>query len=405
MSGTSHGQGVFGCRGSLGQVATGRLPVTAPRGVFCGLFGSGLIGCLIVGCRPDDSAVEPSSPASSSTERFATQGPSPSEPLPEGMVWLSGGRFTMGSSAAYAFANESPAHSVEVGGFFIDRHSVTNRQYLEFVEQTGYRTVAERPVEWEELKKQLPPGTAKPAEETLQPGSLVFQATEGPVDLRQMSAWWKWTIGANWRQPEGPGSDLEGRWDHPVVHIAWEDAEAYCRWVGKRLPTEAEWEYAARGGLNAKRFAWGDVERPGGEFRCNRWTGDFPYHNDEEDGFYGTAPVGSFPPNDYGLFDMGGNVWNWCSDIYDPGLYARRANRPEACRNPQGPRPEDSIAWLAGDPSPPTAPGVQRRVIRGGSFLCHPGYCESYRPSARRGSTPDTASSHVGFRCVLDGPN
>ncbi|MGA1539438.1 MAG: formylglycine-generating enzyme family protein [Chthoniobacterales bacterium] len=323
---------------------------------------------------------------------------------PSGMVLIPGGDFIMGSDADYAYPNEKPAHRVEVAPFYLDAKPVTNADFAKFVADTGYITVAERPVDWEEMKKQLPPGTPKPPDEVLQPGSLVFQPTAGPVDLRDMGNWWRWTHGASWRHPEGPGSTIEGREDHPVVQVAFEDAQAYARWAGKRLPTEAEWEFAARGGLENQRYAWGAEERPDGKIMANRWTGDFPYRNDGEDGFPGTAPVGTFPANGYGLYDMGGNVWNWCSDLYRADTFARRAGDAQACCDPQGPDTTAGERPMPGDPSPPMVPGAIRRVTKGGSFLCHPEYCESYRPSARRGTEPDTGSSHVGFRCALDAP-
>jgi len=316
----------------------------------------------------------------------------------EGMVRVPGGVFEMGSSAAYSLPNEGPAHSVEVDAFFMDAYAVSNAQFADFVAATGYKTLAERPVDWEELKKQVPPGTPRPPDAMLQPGSLVFQFTKGPVDLTRMDQWWAWTTGADWRHPEGPGSNIEGKDKHPVVQIAWEDAEAFARWAGKRLPTEAEWEFAARGGLHGKRYAWGDEERPGDEIRTNRWTGDFPYLNNAEDGYAGTSPVGVYPPNGYGLYDMGGNVWNWCSDVYHGSAFAA-ADRTGCC-NPKGPALEAMEKPLYGDPSPASVPGALRRVIKGGSYLCAPSYCESYRPSARRGTPPDTSTTHVGFRCV-----
>ncbi len=310
----------------------------------------------------------------------------------------------MGSDADYAFPNERPAHQVEVAPFFLDAKPVSNADFKTFVEATGYKTIAERPVDWEELKKQVPPGTPKPPDEVLAPGSLVFRPTERPVDLRDMSQWWVWTTGASWRHPEGPGSTIKRRESHPVVHVAWEDAAAYAKWAGKRLPTEAEWEFAARGGLENKRYAWGDTENPDGKFMVNRWTGEFPYHNDKKDGFVATSPVGIFPANGYGLFDMGGNVWNWCSDLYRADTFAMRAGDERACCDPRGPLTAENETIIPGDPSPPTVPGAERRVTKGGSFLCHPSYCESYRPSARRGTPPVTGSSHVGFRCAMDAP-
>jgi formylglycine-generating enzyme len=321
-----------------------------------------------------------------------------------GMVLIPAGEFTMGSDADYAMPNEKPAHRVKLSAFLIDKHSVTNTDFEKFVEATGYKTVAERPVDWEEMKKQVPPGTPKPPEEMLRPGSLVFHPTKGPVPLNNMAGWWEWTTGANWRHPEGPGSDLKGRENHPVVQVAWEDAEAYAKWVGKRLPTEAEWEYAARGGLENKRYGWGDEESPDGQWHANRWNGKFPYENTKEDGFEGTAPVGSFPPNAYGLFDMGGNVWNWCADIYHGSAHAEKQAEGGVCCDPKGPVTAAEPRPLPGDPSPADVPGSLRRVMKGGSFLCSPSYCESYRPSARRGTPPDTGSSHAGFRCALSIP-
>ena len=325
-------------------------------------------------------------------------------PPPEGMALIPGGEFLMGSDGPSAYPNERPPHRVRVDAFYMDTHHVTNARFQEFVEATGYITVAEQALDWEEMRKQVPPGTPRPPAEALQPGSLVFRPTAGPVNLRYMGQWWEWTIGASWQHPEGPGSSIADRLDHPVVHIAWADAVAFADWAGKRLPTEAEWEFAARGGLEAARFSWGNEERPDGQIMVNRWHGDFPYQNTEEDGFARTSPVGSFPPNGYGLYDMAGNVWDWCSDVYHGAAFAARAETGEPCCNPTGPTPDDPEPFLLGDPSPPSVPGAERRVIKGGSFLCHPAYCESYRPAARRGTSPDTSSSHIGFRLVKDTP-
>jgi formylglycine-generating enzyme required for sulfatase activity len=230
----------------------------------------------------------------------------------------------------------------------------------------------------------------------------VFVAPQSPVDLEDPSQWWRWTPGADWRHPEGPQSSIEARADHPVVHIAFEDAQAYARWVHKRLPTEAEWEVAARGGLRDARYAWGDEASPRGRSMANTWTGDFPWRNTAEDGYAGTAPVGSYPPNAFGLYDMGGNVWNWCSDVYAADAFVLRAGKPTLCCDPGGPPPGAGVKIVPGDPSPAEVPGVVRHVIKGGSFLCHPSYCESYRPAARRGVPPDTSTSHIGFRCAQD---
>jgi formylglycine-generating enzyme len=308
---------------------------------------------------------------------------------PPGMAWIPGGTFLMGTNDKESFPNERPAHIVQVQGFWIDKHDVTNAEFSKFVEETGYVTTAERKINWEDLKKELPPGTPKPDESALAPGALVFTPTSGPVPLYDLSAWWRWVQGANWRHPEGPESSIHGRENHPVVQVSWNDAVAYAQWAGKRLSTEAEWEFAARGGLEAKRYVWGDEFNPGGKYMANTWQGIFPVRDSGEDGFAGTSPVGSFPANGYGLYDMAGNVWQWCSDWYraDSNLEAASKN---VCRNPGG--PAESY-----DPGDPYAP---KRVVKGGSFLCNPDYCESYRPSARRGTPPDTGSSHTGFRCV-----
>lgn len=286
------------------------------------------------------------------------------------MVQVPGGEYTVGTDDSHSLPNERPARRVEVKTFWIDSAPVTNAQFEAFVQATDYVTTAERPVDWEELKKQVPPGTPKPADEQLQPGSVVFVPPDHAVDLRQINLWFQWTIGANWRHPEGPGSDISQRANHPVVHVSWDDATAYATWAGKRLPTEAEWEVASRGGRESTRFAWGDTFQPDGKWMANTFTGKFPYDNTAADGFAGTAPVGSFPANGYDLYDMAGNVWNWTADTY--------ADRAGSAARP-------------GDP---------RRVIKGGSFLCHVDYCESYRPSARRGTPYDTGTSHIGFRCA-----
>jgi formylglycine-generating enzyme required for sulfatase activity len=298
----------------------------------------------------------------------------------------------MGSELPGSRMNEKPVFKASVDGFWLDVHDVTNAEFQKFTEATGYETTAERPIDWEQIKKQVAPGTPKPPDEALLPGSLVFTPSEGPLDLQKMEAWWTWTHGTDWRHPEGPKSNLDGRKDHPVVQVSWDDAMAYAKWAGKRLPTEAEWEFAARGGLDGKRFAWGDEFKPGGKSMANTWTGDSPYKNTQEDGFAGTSPVKTYPPNGYGLYDMGGNVWNWVSDWYRLDTHARMKIAPPTCHNPQGPK----TSYNPGRPDQ-----TQERVTKGGSFLCHVDYCESYRPAARRGTPPDTGMSHIGFRCAL----
>ena len=317
---------------------------------------------------------------------------------PSGMKWIDGGTFTMGTDSPQSMPNERPAHQVKLDGFWIDEHPVTNRQFREFVEATGYVTTAEKPVDWEELKKQVPEGTPKPPEEMLQPGSLVFTPPDHPVDLRDMSNWWTWTLGANWKHPQGPSSNLEGRDDFPVVQISWDDATAYAKWAGKRLPTEAEWEFAARGGLENKRYAWGDEFKVDGKFMANTFDGNFPYNNTGEDGYKGVSPVKAFPANGFGLYDMAGNVWQWTNDLYRSDTHVIASEKlktdDSCCENPTGPTE-------CFNPTSPVPNNIER-VIKGGSYLCNPNYCESYRPSARRGTPPDTGSEHVGFRCVKD---
>ncbi|MDH4141358.1 MAG: formylglycine-generating enzyme family protein [Chloroflexota bacterium] len=297
------------------------------------------------------------------------------------------GRFLMGSDLHQP--EEAPAHPVYVDAFSIEIHPVTNEQFSAFVEATGYRTVAERPLDPADF-----PG-APP--QNLVAGSLVFTPTPGPVDLRHISQWWTWTPGASWRHPEGPGSDTSARGRHPVVHVAFEDASAYAAWAGREIPTEAEWERAARGGVDGRAFWWGDEPRPGGRRLAKYWEGRFPWKNDASDGYDRTAPVGTYPPNDFGLLDMTGNVWEWTTDWY---VGSHAPGEEKACcvpDNPRGPEMEDSY-----DPAQPQF-RIPRRVIKGGSFLCADEYCQRYRPAARRPQMVDTGMSHIGFRCIVRG--
>ncbi len=308
---------------------------------------------------------------------------------PAGMVWIPGGEFTMGTDAEIGWADEKPAHRVKVDGFWMDETEVTNAQFRAFVEATGYVTTAEKPVDLDGIMSQLPPGTPPPPAEKLAPGSLVFTSPHGPVDLKDYSQWWKWMSGASWRHPEGPDSTIEGREDHPVVQVSWDDAAAYAKWAGKRLPTEAEWEFAARAGLDKKTYVWGDEKPTDTSLRANLWQGEFPQRNSAADGFARTAPVKSYKPNGYGLYDAAGNVWEWCGDWYQRDLYSRRVGLG-MIDNPTGPA-------QSSDPARPLTP---ERVQRGGSFLCSEAYCTRYRPSARHGGSVDSGMSHLGFRCA-----
>lgn len=312
--------------------------------------------------------------------------------LGEEMVLIPSGTFMMGASDnQWALPRESPQHKVKVDAFYMDVHEVTNAQFSRFVDETGYLTIAERPIDWEEMKKQLPPGTPKPADEVLQPGSMVFVAPEQVANLDDFSQWWQWVHGANWRHPLGPDSNLDGKENHPVVHIAYYDALAYAKWAGKRLPTEAEWEWAARGGLNDNLYTWGTEYVETGTPKCNYWTGTFPTENTEVDGYYYTAPVKSYVPNGYNLYDMAGNVWEICADWFDEHYYdSFEINAPAS--NPAGP----SQSNYAREPFDP------KRVVRGGSFLCNDSYCSSYRVSARMPNSQDTGMNHTGFRLVKD---
>lgn len=307
----------------------------------------------------------------------------------EGMIWIEGGEFMMGCSGENCAEVEMIPHKVKVDGFWIDETEVTNKQFRTFVEATHYVTVAERPIDWEEMKKQVPPGTPKPPDEVLQPGSLVFTPPPGVVELNDYTQWWRWVTGANWQHPQGPGSSIEGNDNHPVVQIAFEDAQAYATWAGKSLPTEAQFEFAARGGLDAKEFSWGNELNPQGKYLANYFQGSFPNNNSGDDGFVGTAPVKSFPPNRYGLFDMTGNVWELCSDWYEVAPKSSiKSNTIDY--NPVGPTAT----------SDPYDPFAIKHVSKGGSFLCSNQYCSNYKPSGRQGSSYDSGMDHTGFRCV-----
>ena len=313
----------------------------------------------------------------------ATYAETPSDAMPAGMVWIPGGEFSMGSDEP-TFSDARPWHRVYVDGFWMDTTEVTNEQFERFAKATHYVTVAERTPRAEDY-----PG-APP--ENLVAGSVVFSPPDRPVLLNNHYQWWSYVPSANWRHPTGPASDLTGKAHHPVVHVAYEDARAYCAWAGKRLPTEAEFERAARGGLANAVYGWGDEFTPGGKFMANTFQGHFPDHNTAEDGYPGTAPVGSFPANVYGLYDIAGNVWEWTSDWYRPDYYATLAAAGGVARNPQGPA----------DSFDPREPGLKKRVQRGGSFLCTDQYCKRYMPGGRGKGEPETGTNHLGFRCVRD---
>jgi len=313
-------------------------------------------------------------------QRFMPPGPPPAED----MVWIPGGTYSMGSTDFYP--EERPVRRVTVDGFWMDRLPVTAAQFRRFVRETGYVTVAERPLDPEQYPD------ADPA--LLVPGSLVFRKPSAPTPLTDLRLWWQYVPGAYWKRPGGPGTTINGRDRHPVVHVAWEDVNAYATWSGKELPTEAEWEFAARGGLDGATFAWGDEDTPAGKPMANTWQGRFPWENLKLDGYEGTSPVGSFPQNDYGLHDMTGNVWEWTSDFY-----ARRDDTEAspccAPRNPRVTSPDES--YEIGRPSE----HIPRRVIKGGSHLCAPNYCLRYRPAARQGHMVETSTAHLGFRCII----
>ncbi len=302
-----------------------------------------------------------------------------------GMTWIAGGTFSMGSDESYP--EEGPAHRVAVSGFWIDQCAVTNAEFAAFVAATGYRTVAERPLDAADYPDADP--------RLLTPGSAVFFMPAGPVHLGDIGSRWAYVPGAEWRHPDGPASSIDGREREPVVQVAFEDAAAYAEWAGKALPTEAEWEFAARGGLDGATFCWGDSFTPDGRYMANTWQGRFPYQDLALDGFAGRAPVGSFPPNGYGLYDMAGNVWEWTADWY-ADRHPPAAESP--CCVPRDPRGGGEA--MSYDPAQPRT-RIARKVIKGGSYLCAPNYCRRYRPAARHPQMIESPTCHIGFRCVI----
>jgi sulfatase modifying factor 1 len=365
--------------GTIGLIAIGLCALRAPA-----TFGP--IRTFVCGPQVRTGLERPrsvmNSVATAATERPRSSGQGDARargPVPEGMVWIPGSTFWMGADDA-SMPDAQPVHEVTVSGFWMDRTEVTNRQFAKFVKVTGYITVAERKPDAKDFPDAPP--------EKLVPGSIVFTPPAGRVSLDDSLVWWRYVPGANWRHPEGIDSTIDRKDDHPVVHICWFDAVAYAKWAGKRLPTEAEWELAARGGKARSRYVWGDDPRPGGKWQANIWEGHFPDQNSSEDGFARTAPVATFPANGFGLYYIAGNVWEWCADWYRPGYDA------SASRDPTGPASSYD----------PNEPGVLKRVQRGGSFLCSDQYCTRYLPGARGRGAPDSAATHVGFRCVLSSP-
>ncbi len=362
-------------------------------------YSLALLVCFIfffVGCGPNSSKEK--SPGIEEYENVAEEPHALLTEIPEyvkapdGMVWVAGRSFFKGAvpNDKMAMSDEKPAHKVAVDGFFIDVNEVTNAQFRKFVEATNYRTLAERDIDWEELKKQLPPNTKKPHDSIMQPGSLIFRKAKTSLANRyDFSQWWEWKIGANWKHPKGPESTIEGKEDHPVVHISYVDAVAYCEWAGRRLPTEAEWELAARGTQLNTTFSWGNDATELSRM-ANSWEGEFPVTNTMADGFEGAAPVKSYPPNSAGLYDMAGNVWEWTSDWYNTNYYREMLGTKQITRNPIG----------AEVPYRKQNPNAHEKVIKGGSFLCNDQYCASYRVSARMSNSLDSAQEHLGFRTV-----
>ncbi len=389
------------------------LPECRRAEILSRLFLSVLsLGLLSAGCGDSSPTADPEPQAIGASSDTPTSDAPAAEPEPliveapapdpEGMVWIPGGRFVMGDSRGAPdkdpdHLDDIPEHRdamtehvVELDGFWMDATEVTNREFARFVEATGYVTTAEKKPTREEFIGQVPDVMAIP-EENLVAGSICFNSSFDPKTLVKDGPLWPYQIwqhvkGANWKKPNGPDSDLEGLWDHPVVHVSWFDAVAYCKWAGKRLPTEAEWEFAARGGLEGKAYPWGDEFKPQGKWGHNIWQGEFPYRNAGEDGFVATAPVRSFPANGYGLHEMTGNVWEWCADYYRPDYYAQSPRR-----NPAG--PASSL-----DPQEPHLP---KRVQRGGSFMCSDQYCIGYSVTARMKGEPNSGLFHTGFRCVV----
>ena len=317
----------------------------------------------------------------------------------ENMVWIPGGEFIMGAEvadfmddwpfSARSRSDERPLHRVKLDGFWMSKTPVTNQEFKNFVDSTGYITTAEKPINLNDIMKDLPPGTPVPSKESLQPSSMVFSSPNRTVDINNVLSWWRWQRNANWKQPEGPGSSIEDRMDHPVVQVSYFDAVAYAEWKGMSLPTESQWEYAARGGKEQQMFVWGNSPIDEKNPQINIWQGSFPYDNTLNDGYETTSPVTAFSPNNFGLYDMSGNVWEWVSDWYHSREYSKRL-AIGVVENPSGSKTSYD----------PDEPYLAKKVIRGGSFLCNDSYCSGYRPGARMKTSPDSSANHTGFRVV-----
>lgn len=309
----------------------------------------------------------------------------------EGMVLIPKGQYLMGGKTEEAYQDELPQHKVQVTSFYMDAHEVTNKQFKAFVDATNYVTVAERAIDWEELKSQVPKGTPKPPDSLLAGGSLIFNQTTTAVDLNQYDLWWDWAVGASWKNPLGEQSDISALMNHPVVHVVREDAQAFCNWSHKRLPTEAEWEWAATGGDDSNKYPWGNASIDKSFDKANFWQGLFPHKNTEKDGYFGTAPVKTYDPNGFGLYDMAGNVWELCSDRYSINTY-KVDQQKGIVEDPKG--PEESL-------DPRNLYLTESYVLKGGSFLCNDDYCSGYRVARRMGTDSKSSSMHAGFRCVV----
>lgn len=346
-----------------------------------------LFACIALGaCTSGNSDTNQQSNDTTSLKQESTSGSLVST---DDMVHIIGGTFFMGNEGDNAPIDETPRHRVTISSFWMDKHEVTNAQFRKFVEATGYVTTAEKKPDWNELKKQLAPGTPQPPDSVLLPAALVFSPPAYRVNLNDYMAWWQWVPGADWKHPDGPQSNIAGKDNYPVTQVSWDDATAYCRWIGKRLPTEAEWEYAAHGGLTDNTYPWGNERIDENKPKANSWDGSFPNENKKRDGFIGLAPVGSYPSNGYQLYDMAGNVWEWCADWYRDDYY-RAVQANGDVKDPKGP----------GDSYDPDEPYAPKKVTRGGSFMCNESYCSGYRISRRMKSTHDSGMSNLGFRCV-----